>query len=171
MRQTGVDWVTVGRTKADIAKERTFESSFVMALREPRRKPKAGKPRSSKRKQAKTASQAGRKHPPSQDELATQAGGPTGEICEIEIDLPDYSTRSYRRSTSNNKGRKAASKGASNSKPTGQQPGAKQDVEITEMKPKRDRLKPALQPAKPETQRAALKRSRENAKKLQMSLF
>ncbi|MCY4558773.1 MAG: hypothetical protein OXF79_20825 [Chloroflexi bacterium] len=48
---------------------------------------------------------------------------------------------------------------------------AKQSVKTAEMKPKRARGKSAPQPSKPESQRAAHKRSRENAKKLQMPLF
>ena len=48
---------------------------------------------------------------------------------------------------------------------------AKLSVKTAEMNPKRDRGKSAPQPSKPESQRAAHKRSRENAKKLQMPLF
>ena len=58
---------------AGVSKERTFESSFVITLREPRRTPKAGKPQSLKHKKGESTSQANREQLPSQDELTTQA--------------------------------------------------------------------------------------------------
>ena len=103
-----------------------------------------------------------------------QAGGPIGKICEIAIELPDYTTRKYRRSTSrkrNKKGSKTASKATSSTKAMNSKTDAKQSVKTAEMKPKRTRGKSTPQPSKPESQRAAHKRSRENAKKLQMPLF
>ena len=106
--------------------------------------------------------------------IPAQAGGPIGRIYEIEIELPDYTTRSYKRSTSrkrSKKSREVASKGTSNAKSTNRQRGAKQDVKITEMKPKPARGEAAPRQPKPESPRAAQKRIQENAKKLQMPLF
>ena len=106
--------------------------------------------------------------------IPAQAGGPIGKICEIEIDLPDYTTRRYKRSTTkrrNKKGRKVASNGTSNSKPTNPPRCEKQDVKIAEVKPKRARGESTRRASKPESRRAAQKRIQENANKLQMPLF
>ena len=67
--------------------------------------------------------------------------------------------------------RKAASNKTSKSKSTNRQRGAKQDVKITEMTPKRTRGESATRQPKPESRRAAQKRRQENARKLQMPLF
>ena len=106
--------------------------------------------------------------------IPAQAGGPIGRIYEIEIELPDYTTRKYKRSTSrkrSKKSRKAASNKTSTAKSTNRQRGAKQDVKITEMTPKRTRGKSATRQPKPESRRAVQKRVQENARKLQMPLF
>ena len=103
-----------------------------------------------------------------------KAGGPIGRLYEIEIELPDFTTRSYRRSTSrkpSKKSRKVVSKTTPSSKSPNRQPGVNQVVKTIEMKPKRARGKSAPRQPKPESPRAAQKRIQENAKKLQMPLF
>ena len=103
-----------------------------------------------------------------------QAGGPIEKICEIEIELPDYATRRYKRTTAkkrNKKTRKAATNGTSNTTSGNRKAGAKQGVIIAEMKPKRAKGKSTPRPPKPESLRAAHKRSQENARKMQMALF
>ena len=83
---------------------------------------------------------------------ASQAGGPIGRLYEIEIELPDYTTRSYRQSTSrkrSKKSRKVVSKTTPNSKSPNRQPGVNQVVKTIEMKPKRARGKSAPRQPKP----------------------
>ena len=81
-----------------------------------------------------------------------QAGGPIGRLYEIEIELPDFTTRSYRRSTfrkGSKRSRKVVSKTTSSSKSPNRQPGVNQVVKIIEMKPKRARGKSAPRQPKP----------------------
>ena len=81
-----------------------------------------------------------------------QAGGPIGRLYEIEIELPDFTTRSYRRSTSrkrSKKSRKVVSKTTSSSKSPNREPGVNQVVKTIEMKPKRARGKSAPRQPKP----------------------
>ena len=103
-----------------------------------------------------------------------QAGGPIGRLYEIEIELPDFTTRSYRRSTSrkrSKKSRKVVSKTTSSSKSPNREPGVNQVVKTIEMKPKRAGDISATRQPKPESRHAAQKRVQENARKLQMPLF
>ena len=81
-----------------------------------------------------------------------QAGGPIGRLYEIEIELPDFTTRSYRRSTfrkRSKRSRKVVSKTTSSSKSPNRQPGVNQVVKTIEMKPKRARGKSAPRQPKP----------------------
>ena len=99
--------------------------------------------------------------------VLAQAGGPIGRLYEIEIELPDFTTRSYRQSTSrkrSKKSRKVVSKTTSSSKSPNRQPGVNQVVKTIDMKPKRARGKSAPRQPKPESPRAAQKRIQENAK-------
>ena len=83
---------------------------------------------------------------------SAQAGGPIGRLYEIEIELPDFTTRSYRRSTyrkRSKKSRKVVSKTTSISKSPNRQPGVNQGVKTVEMKPKRARGKSAPRQPKP----------------------
>ena len=84
--------------------------------------------------------------------VLVQAGGPIGRLYEIEIELPDFTTRSYSRSTSrkrSKKSRKVVSKTTSSSKSPNRQPGVNQVVKTIEMKPKRARGKSAPRQPKP----------------------
>ena len=71
--------------QARASKERTFESTVVITLRERRRTSKAGKQRSPKHKKAKPASQADSERLPSQDKLATQAELPIGPDLDTSV--------------------------------------------------------------------------------------
>ena len=74
-----------------------------------------------------------------------KSGGSIGKIFEIDIDLPEYPKRGYKRSTSKVRSKKpsrAARKGISDSKSVNRHPDAKNGTTTAAIKPKRTKGEP-----------------------------